>query len=166
MLRKEAPPKNHCAMFLLLTVYVTQATIANQSLIPTCHSDGRVDPVSMLLCSLVQFRSRHAIQKLARSSEVGPYSAALWAPCVESMAELCSQAMVRYGQLFSEKEKWQAVVSDAPLSPDWVEQLAEVQEPVCWVLPCLGGSYWAVAEFGIFLLGSPWFLFDPCNSLR
>lgn len=65
------------------------------------------------------------------NSEVGPYSAALWAPCVESMAELCSQAMMRYGQLSSEKEKWQAVVSDTTLSPGWVEQLAEIQEPMC-----------------------------------
>ena len=53
----EAPPKNLCAVFLLITMYVTQATIANQSICPTCHSDGRILPVSRLLCSLVQFRS-------------------------------------------------------------------------------------------------------------
>ncbi|XP_041911591.1 zinc finger protein 431-like [Arvicola amphibius] len=48
------------------------------------------------------------------------------------MAEFCSQAMVRYGQLSLEKGKWQAVVSEAPLYPDWVQQLAEILEPMCW----------------------------------
>lgn len=44
------------------------------------------------------------------------------------MAELCSQAMVRYGHLSSDKEKWYTMVTDVPLSPDWLEQLAEIQE--------------------------------------
>ncbi|KAK7807804.1 hypothetical protein U0070_000119, partial [Myodes glareolus] len=44
------------------------------------------------------------------NSKVGPYSAALWAPRAESIAELCSQAMMRYGQLSSEKEKWLAMI--------------------------------------------------------
>lgn len=57
----------------------------------------------------------------------------------ESVGEFCSRAMVRDGWL-SADEEWPAMVSEGPLSPDWVERPATLHGPVWLVCPGLGGS--------------------------
>lgn len=47
----------------------------------------------------------------------------------ESVGEVCSRAMVRDGWL-SADEEWPAMVSEGPLSPDWVERPATPRDPV------------------------------------
>lgn len=72
-------------------------------------------------------------------------------PCC---GELCT-SVIKQGRL-------PAMVSKAPLCPNWVAHLAKTLKQMWRVVPCLDGSQWADAEFWQV---PAWLTRDPYHSL-